>query len=102
MMSTYSTVRHGMFALGLVFVAVRCGVAEPAAVAFGTDDRFSFVQYAPWCVWCIKLAPTWEAFAEEVEREFDGTMRVAKVRREFNLASTRFRMLCTCQAFGLQ
>ncbi|CAN0465975.1 unnamed protein product, partial [Hapterophycus canaliculatus] len=35
--------------------------------------------YAPWCVWCIKLAPTWEAFAEEVERTLDNSLRVAKV-----------------------
>ena len=25
--------------------------------------------YAPWCIWCQRLEPIWEAFAEEVERE---------------------------------
>lgn len=36
-------------------------------------------QFAPWCVWCVKLAPTWEAFAEEVERELGDKLKVAKV-----------------------
>jgi thiol-disulfide isomerase/thioredoxin len=26
-------------------------------------------QFAPWCVWCQRLHPTWEAFAEEVEKD---------------------------------
>eukprot|EP00752_Nemacystus_decipiens_P014202 g12631.t1 len=43
------------------------------------NDNVMVDFYAPWCVWCIKLAPTWEAFAEEVERTMDGNMRVAKV-----------------------
>ncbi len=25
--------------------------------------------YAPWCIWCQRLAPTWEKFAERAERE---------------------------------
>ena len=25
--------------------------------------------YAPWCIWCQRLHPTWEAFAEKVEGE---------------------------------
>lgn len=37
-------------------------------------------QFAPWCVWCVKLAPTWEAFAEEAERELGSKLVVAKVR----------------------
>lgn len=36
-------------------------------------------QFAPWCSWCVKLAPTWEAYAEEVERELGDKLRVAKV-----------------------
>lgn len=40
---------------------------------------FFFFQYAPWCSWCIKLAPTWEAFAEEVEKEIGQSLQVAKV-----------------------
>lgn len=47
------------------------------AVPIGEDDfetytkehHFSFVNfYAPWCIWCQRLEPTWEAFAEEIER----------------------------------
>lgn len=41
--------------------------------SFVKDHKFSFVNfYAPWCVWCQRLEPTWEAFAEEVQR-LDGT-----------------------------
>jgi thiol-disulfide isomerase/thioredoxin len=36
------------------------------------------VQYAPWCVWCQRLHPTWEAFAEHVEEE-KIPVRVVKV-----------------------
>jgi thiol-disulfide isomerase/thioredoxin len=33
------------------------------------ENEMSFVDmYAPWCVWCQRLAPTWEKFAEEVQR----------------------------------
>lgn len=39
------------------------------------------VQYIPYTVWSTRLKPTWEAFAEDVERYFDGTMGVAKVRK---------------------
>jgi thiol-disulfide isomerase/thioredoxin len=40
---------------------------------FVKDHKFSFVNfYAPWCVWCQRLEPTWEAFAEELEK-LDGT-----------------------------
>lgn len=40
---------------------------------FLKEHRFSFVNfYAPWCVWCQRLEPTWEAFAEELER-LEGT-----------------------------
>eukprot|EP00904_Undaria_pinnatifida_P013499 jgi/Undpi1/927/HiC_scaffold_10.g04391.m1 len=46
----------------------------------GNDNVIiDFVSFAPWCVWCIKLAPTWEAFAEEVERDLEGQLKVAKV-----------------------
>ncbi|CAN0515811.1 unnamed protein product, partial [Ectocarpus sp. 12 AP-2014] len=52
--------------------------------------------FAPWCVWCIKLAPTWEAFAEEVERDtsLSGKLRVAKVDcvEERELCSTQSLM----------
>lgn len=35
-------------------------------------------QFAPWCVWCQRLHPTWEAFAEKVEEE-KIPIKVAKV-----------------------
>lgn len=35
-------------------------------------------QYAPWCVWCQRLGPTWEAFAEHVEEQ-KIPVKVAKV-----------------------
>ncbi|EWM21113.1 Thioredoxin domain protein [Nannochloropsis gaditana] len=48
------------------------------ALPLGKDDFAGFVAgqeyvfanfYAPWCVWCQRLAPTWEAFAEALERQ---------------------------------
>jgi len=35
--------------------------------------------YAPWCVWCQRLGPTWEAFAETMEKQqFDIKVRKAR------------------------
>ena len=35
-----------------------------------TDHGLVFVNfYAPWCIWCQRLHPTWESFAEYVEEE---------------------------------
>ncbi|KAG5179567.1 endoplasmic reticulum-golgi intermediate compartment-domain-containing protein [Tribonema minus] len=34
--------------------------------------------YAPWCVWCQRLAPTWEAFAETATEDMP-QLRVIKV-----------------------
>jgi thiol-disulfide isomerase/thioredoxin len=32
--------------------------------------EYVFVDfYAPWCIWCQRLHPVWEAFAEEVEKQ---------------------------------
>jgi thiol-disulfide isomerase/thioredoxin len=32
------------------------------------EREFAFVDFfAPWCVWCQRLEPTWEKFAEDVE-----------------------------------
>jgi thiol-disulfide isomerase/thioredoxin len=37
---------------------------------FLKEHHYTFVNfYAPWCIWCQRLEPIWEAFAEEVERE---------------------------------
>lgn len=38
--------------------------------------------YAPWCPWCQRLEPTWEAVTQEVHRRYpesDGRLRFAKV-----------------------
>ena len=38
--------------------------------------------YAPWCPWCQRLGPTWEAVTEEVHGKYpeeDGRIRFAKV-----------------------
>ena len=34
------------------------------------SHKYTFVNfYAPWCIWCQRLEPVWEAFAESVERD---------------------------------
>jgi protein disulfide-isomerase-like protein len=34
------------------------------------EHEMAFVDFfAPWCVWCQRLAPTWEKFAQEIEKE---------------------------------
>ena len=41
---------------------------EADFVAYLQEHKFTFVNfYAPWCIWCQRLEPTWEAFAEEIE-----------------------------------
>ena len=37
---------------------------------FVAENEYVFANfYAPWCVWCQRLGPTWEAFAETVESQ---------------------------------
>lgn len=46
---------------------------------FLESNDYTFVDfYAPWCIWCQRLEPVWEAFAEEVEKE-DLNIAVVKV-----------------------
>lgn len=46
---------------------------------FLTTTKVAFVDfYAPWCIWCQRLQPTWEKFAEKVE-EYGLPLLVGKV-----------------------
>lgn len=46
---------------------------------FLEEHDMAFIDlYAPWCVWCQRLAPTWEKFAQEVSKE-NMPVGVAKV-----------------------
>lgn len=37
--------------------------------SFLSDHSYVFINFfAPWCIWCQRLEPTWETLAEEVER----------------------------------
>merc|ERR1711916_300045 len=42
---------------------------DPSNFADWTDHHdYTFVNfYAPWCIWCQRLEPIWEAFAETIE-----------------------------------
>jgi len=37
---------------------------------FIEDNEMAFINFfAPWCIWCQRLHPTWEKFAEKVKEE---------------------------------
>lgn len=45
-------------------------LAESEFDQFLESHPHTFVDfYAPWCIWCQRLEPVWEAFAEEVEKQ---------------------------------
>lgn len=49
-------------------------------VCFGAAVVVNF--YAPWCPWCQRLEPTWEAVTQEAHTKYpdsDGRIRFAKV-----------------------
>jgi thiol-disulfide isomerase/thioredoxin len=44
-------------------------ITEENWPAFVEENEMAFVDmFAPWCVWCQRLAPTWEKFAIEVKK----------------------------------
>jgi len=51
-----------------------------------SNHQYTFVDfYAPWCSWCQRLEPVWEAFAEQMESE-DLPISVVKVNCDVNQA----------------
>jgi len=52
---------HGVHALALT---------EENFEQFLKENEMAIIDlFAPWCVWCQRLAPTWEKFAQEVRKE---------------------------------
>lgn len=46
--------------------------------SFLSDHPYVFVNFfAPWCIWCQRLEPTWEMMAEEVERMNEEATRLS-------------------------
>ena len=61
--------------------------------AFLDNTQFAMVMfYAPWCIWCRRLAPTWREAGKRVvaEKEFFGFVRLGKV----DCTDPRARELC--------
>lgn len=86
--------------LGEGAVAPRAGLDEAELLTSGAfqhsleANEWSFVNFhTPWCSWCRKLSPTWEAFALTVH-EKDIRVKVYKVDCE------REATLCRSQAIG--
>ena len=54
------------------------------AIAPENSNRLAVVAnfYAPWCPWCQRLEPTWEAVTQKVHEKYpeaDGRIRLVKV-----------------------
>ena len=70
----FTFIPHYLIYLLLILIIILGVHAIPLTGAMfnswvSTHD-YTFVDfYAPWCVWCQRLEPIWEAFAEEIERE---------------------------------
>lgn len=48
--------------------------------------------YAPWCPWCQRLAPAWEAATNQIHDKYpetDGRIRLAKVCRKASVKTIR-------------
>ena len=57
--------------------------------------------YAPWCPWCQRLEPTWEAVTQAVHAKYpdsDGRIRFAKARRRLPTFSFHGRPCSTVTA----
>ena len=55
------------------------------------NHHYTFVNYyVPWCVWCLRIEPVWEALAEAIAAE-DLPVSIVKVDCDAN------RKLCTEQ-----
>ncbi|CAO1410563.1 unnamed protein product [Diamesa hyperborea] len=63
-------------------------VEKPDVTIILTDENFAetiktnnfFVNfYVPWCVYCVRLAPTWKQLAEVLNRDEESRVRIAKV-----------------------
>jgi thiol-disulfide isomerase/thioredoxin len=70
------------------------------------DHEFVFANfYAPWCIWCQRLEPTWEAFAEELEHlggSQEGALSVQATGERVNVDIVKVdcvanRNLCSAQ-----
>jgi len=45
-------------------------LTQETVTGFIKDNDMAFINFfAPWCIWCQRLHPTWERFAESVEDE---------------------------------
>lgn len=44
------------------------------------SHKYVFVNYyAPWCIWCQRLEPVWEAFAETADRELPASHQTISI-----------------------
>ena len=76
-----STVWNGMDDENNRTVAV-VALTEDTFEPFLQSRKFNFVDLdTPWCVWCRRLAPMWEVFAQHVQRDnsLSGRLGIGKI-----------------------